>query len=239
VKRVGPGFTVEVKTAAGKDVKTLKAGTYTIKVEDKATTHNFHLIGPGLNKSTTVPFKGDQTWTIKLKAGKYTYQCDPHAARGIEGQLPRYRLGEREAISPSWIVQAARSSSRRSIERLVANARKEDHAATPSASPRCSRDRPRLGLCGRGQEHGHAQGRGIRELGLQDRDEGAERQGHQTVKAGTYSVKVEDKGTIHNFHLTGPGVNKSTSVAVPAIRRGPSSSSPAPTSSCATRTRRR
>jgi hypothetical protein len=84
---VGPGFTIEVKTAAGKDVKTLKAGTYAIKVEDKATSHNFHLIGPGLNKSTTVPFKGDQTWTIKLKAGTYTYQCDPHAARGMKGSF--------------------------------------------------------------------------------------------------------------------------------------------------------
>jgi plastocyanin len=78
---VGPGFTVEVKTAAGKDVKTLKAGTYTIKVEDKANIHNFHLIGPGLNKSTTVPFKGTQTWTIKLKAGTYKYQCDPHMSQ--------------------------------------------------------------------------------------------------------------------------------------------------------------
>ena len=23
---------------------------------------------------------GTQTWTLKLKAGKYHYQCDPHAA---------------------------------------------------------------------------------------------------------------------------------------------------------------
>ena len=34
---VGPGFTIEV-SKAGKDVKTLKAGTYKIKVEDKAST---------------------------------------------------------------------------------------------------------------------------------------------------------------------------------------------------------
>jgi len=56
-KRDRPRLHGRSQTAAGKDVKTLKAGTYTIKVEDKATTHNFHLIGPGLNKSTTVPFK--------------------------------------------------------------------------------------------------------------------------------------------------------------------------------------
>jgi plastocyanin len=31
------------------------------------------------------------------------------------------------------------------------------------------------------------------------------------VKAGTYTIVVHDKSNIHNFHLTGPGVNKLTS----------------------------
>ena len=83
---VGPGFSIEVKKA-GKDLKTIKAGTYRIKVEDKATIHNFHLFGPGLNKKTGVSFKGETTWTIKLKAGRYTYQCDPHAAGGMKGHF--------------------------------------------------------------------------------------------------------------------------------------------------------
>jgi len=81
---VGPGFTIEVERA-GKDLKTIKAGTYRIKVEDKATTHNFHLFGPGLNKKTGVGFKGETTWTIRLKPGRYTYQCDPHASSGMKG----------------------------------------------------------------------------------------------------------------------------------------------------------
>ncbi|MGZ4289974.1 MAG: plastocyanin/azurin family copper-binding protein [Gaiellaceae bacterium] len=80
---VGPGFSIELQRA-GKDVKTLKAGTYTIKVQDKASIHNFHLKGPGVNKSTTVPFTGKQTWKVTLKPGKYTYQCDPHAATGMK-----------------------------------------------------------------------------------------------------------------------------------------------------------
>jgi plastocyanin len=84
VGEVGPGFSIEV-TKAGKDVKTLKAGTYKIKIEDKASIHNFHLFGPGLNKKTGVSFKGTTTWTIKLKKGKYTYQCDPHHASGMKG----------------------------------------------------------------------------------------------------------------------------------------------------------
>jgi len=81
---VGPGFTIEVEKS-GKDLKTIKAGSYKIKVEDKSSIHNFHLIGPGLNKKTSVSFKGQTTWTIKLKKGKYTYQCDPHAASGMKG----------------------------------------------------------------------------------------------------------------------------------------------------------
>ena len=86
VGEVGPGFTIEVKQN-GKDLKTIKAGTYSLKVEDKASFHNFHLKGPGLNKSTTVAFQGDQTWKITLKKGTYTYQCDPHASAGMKGTI--------------------------------------------------------------------------------------------------------------------------------------------------------
>ena len=81
---VGPGFSIEVKKGST-DLKTIKAGTYKIKVEDKSSIHNFHLIGPGINKKTGVGFKGETTWTIKLKPGKYTYQCDPHASSGMKG----------------------------------------------------------------------------------------------------------------------------------------------------------
>jgi plastocyanin len=87
VGEVGPGFKIEVKTTTDKDVKTLKAGTYTILVEDKAAIHNFHLVGPGVNKKTAVSFVGKKAWTLRLKPGKYTYQCDPHAASGMKGSF--------------------------------------------------------------------------------------------------------------------------------------------------------
>ena len=32
------------------------------------------------------------------------------------------------------------------------------------------------------------------------------------LKAGSYTIKVSDKSKIHNFHLKGPGVSKTTSV---------------------------
>jgi plastocyanin len=35
----------------------------------------------------------------------------------------------------------------------------------------------------------------------------------KTAKAGKVKIVVADKSGIHNFHLTGPGVNKKTSVA--------------------------
>jgi plastocyanin len=81
---VGPGFTIML-AKAGKKVSTLKPGSYTIKVADKANIHDFHLFGPGINKViTTVPFVGTKSVTVTLKKGTYTYQCDPHAASGMK-----------------------------------------------------------------------------------------------------------------------------------------------------------
>ena len=81
----GPGFTIEV-SQNGKDAENVKAGTYTLEVEDKSDMHNFHLIGPGVDKEvTTVPFEGEKSVTVTLKKGTYTYQCDPHASSGMKG----------------------------------------------------------------------------------------------------------------------------------------------------------
>ena len=76
---VGPGFTITLKQGS-KSVKTLKAGTYVFKISDKSNIHDFHLTGPGVNKTTTVGGTGSKTWTLKLKKGTYKYVCDPHAS---------------------------------------------------------------------------------------------------------------------------------------------------------------
>ena len=82
---VGPGFDIEVKQH-GADAESVKAGTYTLKVEDKSGIHNFHLIGPGVDDVVTqVPFEGEKSVTVTLQKGTYTYQCDPHAAQGMKG----------------------------------------------------------------------------------------------------------------------------------------------------------
>lgn len=77
---VGPGFTITLKTAQGKLVRKLKSGTYTIQIRDLSPIHNFHLLGPGVNKLTSVQNTGSVTWTVRLTQGVYRYRCDPHRA---------------------------------------------------------------------------------------------------------------------------------------------------------------
>ena len=74
---VGPGFTITLKKG-GKKVTTLKKGKYTIVVADKSDIHNFRVKGPGVNKMTGVAFVGTKSFTVTLKAGRYTFICDPH-----------------------------------------------------------------------------------------------------------------------------------------------------------------
>jgi plastocyanin len=69
----GPGFTITMSA------KKVKAGMYRITVRDRSNVHNFHLIGPGINKKTSVGAVTTTVWTLRLKPGTYRYICDPHA----------------------------------------------------------------------------------------------------------------------------------------------------------------
>ena len=60
----------------GKPLKTLLAGDYTFVVADRSATQNFHLKGPGLNKSTGKRKVGRLSFTTKLAKGKYSYFSD-------------------------------------------------------------------------------------------------------------------------------------------------------------------
>ena len=78
---VGPGFTITLKSN-GSQVKSLKAGSYSFVVADKASIHNFVLEkkkgGTFEKELTSVPFKGTKTVKIKLTAGQYEFYCRPH-----------------------------------------------------------------------------------------------------------------------------------------------------------------
>jgi plastocyanin len=78
---VGPGFTISL-TSGGKKVTSLKAGVpYKFEITDRSTSHDFHLTGPGVNKTITgVAFTGKKSITVKLKRGTYRFVCDPHAS---------------------------------------------------------------------------------------------------------------------------------------------------------------
>ena len=76
---VGPGFTISLKRN-GKKVKRLSATTYKFRVKDNSSDHNFHLRGPGVNRTiTSVGFTGTKAVSIKLRKGTYRYVCDPHS----------------------------------------------------------------------------------------------------------------------------------------------------------------
>ena len=82
VGTVGPGFTISLKLD-GKKVTTLKPGVaYRFVVNDRSSSHNFHLKGPGLSRVLTgVGYSGTKSVVLTLRKGTYTYVCDPHASQ--------------------------------------------------------------------------------------------------------------------------------------------------------------
>ena len=81
VGTVGPGSSISLKKGSGGSAKTLAAGKYSISIRDLSKTHNFHLIGPGVNKATGVRFTGRVTWAVRLRKGTYRFQSDANKAR--------------------------------------------------------------------------------------------------------------------------------------------------------------
>ena len=87
VASVGPGFSIRLAKSGGGRASSVKAGRYRITVRDRSEHHNFHLVGRGVNKRTSVAFVGTQTWTVTLRKGRtYRFVCDPHA-RSMRGRL--------------------------------------------------------------------------------------------------------------------------------------------------------
>jgi hypothetical protein len=76
---VGPGFTISLKRGAS-NVTTIKRGQWRLAVRDRSSIHNFHLTGPGVNRSTSVGATGTRSFLVNLGPGRYTFVCDPHAS---------------------------------------------------------------------------------------------------------------------------------------------------------------
>jgi plastocyanin len=78
---VGPGFDISMSET------TADAGQYTLNVDDKASSHNFHLTGPGgVDVMTDIGGTGTETFTVKLERGTYTFVCDAHPS-SMKGTL--------------------------------------------------------------------------------------------------------------------------------------------------------
>lgn len=75
---VGPDVAITLVNADASPVAAIDQGTYTIDVDDLSQDHEFHLVGPGVNRATGTPFVGRETWTVTLRPGTYTFVCDPH-----------------------------------------------------------------------------------------------------------------------------------------------------------------
>jgi hypothetical protein len=79
VATVGPGATVALKTLAGKKVVAVKARPVLIRLFDRSASDNFHLVGPGVNRTTTRLAKVAVVWKLTLKRGTYVYRSDGNA----------------------------------------------------------------------------------------------------------------------------------------------------------------
>src|SRR5262245_40947134 len=78
IMTAGPGQTIGAYYADGRRATRVPPGEYTIQVHDLATTHNFHLTGPGVDDKTEVDEIIHPIWHLTLRAGTYILKCDVH-----------------------------------------------------------------------------------------------------------------------------------------------------------------
>ena len=81
---VGPGSTFTLRDMAGRPVRTVKPGKFTITVQDFSRRQNFHVVGPGINVRTSLRGKGSNGWAVVLSSGTFRYYSDgaPSKLRG-------------------------------------------------------------------------------------------------------------------------------------------------------------
>jgi hypothetical protein len=84
---VGPKATISLRSGTGAVLHHgVKAGTYDVVVRDRSKAHNFHLVGKGVNRKTTVAGTGTRTWRLKLVAGALRFYSD-RAPKTVKGTV--------------------------------------------------------------------------------------------------------------------------------------------------------
>ena len=64
-------YAISLTDSSGAAFDHVAPGTFNIAVHDGSTIHNFHLVGPGVDKATSVLATGDFTWSATLANGYY------------------------------------------------------------------------------------------------------------------------------------------------------------------------
>jgi plastocyanin len=83
---VGPQNTISLRNAAGRVIKTVKSGAYSITVRDRSKLHNFHLVGKGVNRKTGKVAVGTFTWNVSLGKGALRFFSDQSPAK-VKGSI--------------------------------------------------------------------------------------------------------------------------------------------------------
>jgi PASTA domain len=130
-------------TRNGSPVTRISAGTYTIEVRDRSRFHNFHLAGPGVNRTTTVDFVGTVTWTVTFTKRVCTFVCDPHASFmngtfGVDQAPPKCKVPR--------VVGKKLPVAKKAITRARCRVGRVRRALSPKPRGRVVSQRPRAGV---------------------------------------------------------------------------------------------
>jgi hypothetical protein len=84
---VGPKNTITLRSATGAVLQRgVKARTYSVVVRDRSTLHNFHLVGKGVNRKSSLAGIGTTTWKLKLAKGRLRFYSDK-APKTVKGSV--------------------------------------------------------------------------------------------------------------------------------------------------------
>jgi len=83
---IGPKSAISLRSAGGTLLRRVKAGTYSIVVRDRSKLHNFHLVGKGVNRKSSLAATGTVTWKVKLSAGTLRFFSD-RAPKTVKGSV--------------------------------------------------------------------------------------------------------------------------------------------------------